>query len=179
MFPSSYCYIHPHHPHLSLPDLISATMAAVNPQQREVYAAWWFAVALPALTAAYAAHHTTHPPLPSTDNNPSNTHPHNHSDNNNDNGNGNNTAFSVPNAPGPPRHPHCFIQHEGDTVYIPAGWYHAVLNLDTTVCVTQNFAERCNYPQVCTAIYQEEAIAQEEKDAWRSRALDSFKDMPM
>jgi hypothetical protein len=160
----------------SLPDLISTTMAAVNPQQREVYAAWWFAVALPALTAAYAAHHTTHPPLTSTDNNPPLTdpHPHNHSDNDDDTP----STPSVPSAPGPP-HPHCFIQHEGDTVYIPAGWYHAVLNLDTTVCVTQNFAERRNYPQVCRAIYQEEAIAQEEKDAWRSRALASFKDMPM
>ncbi|XP_048578218.1 uncharacterized protein LOC5501461 [Nematostella vectensis] len=33
------------------------------------------------------------------------------------------------------------IQQAGDIVYIPSGWYHAVLNLDHTVAVTQNF---CN-----------------------------------
>ena len=61
-------------------------------------------------------------------------------------------------------------------MYIPAGWYHAVLNLDVTVCVTQNFAERCNYPQVCRAVHQEDAIAQDEKDAWQARVLASFEE---
>ena len=70
--------------------------------------------------------------------------------------------------------PQCFLQQEGDTIYIPAGWYHAVLNLNDTVCVTQNFCEHSNCRQVCQAVYQEDAFPVEEKDAWRERVLEAF-----
>ena len=41
-----------------------------------------------------------------------------------------------------------FTQYENETVYIPNGWWHAVLNLTDTVGVTQNFCSQRNFDQV-------------------------------
>jgi len=73
----------------------------------------------------------------------------------------------------PALQPLCFLQHEGETVYIPSGHHHAVLNLTDTVCVTQNWAETANYAAVLQEIYAEAAFSEDDKDAWRIKVAET------
>lgn len=57
-----------------------------------------------------------------------------------------------------------FVQYPGETVFLPGGWWHCVVNIDDTVAVTHNYAGRHNFAAVWRS-------ARSERPCWSNRWL--------
>lgn len=61
-----------------------------------------------------------------------------------------------------------FLQQVGETVFIPEGYWHAVLNITTTIAVTQNIAHPNSYKKVSCEVYKSDA---DSADIWRNNII--------
>ena len=67
------------------------------------------------------------------------------------------------------------LQRPGETVYVPAGWWHVVVNLDTTVAVTQNSGEPANWEAIRKEVRVKRPDIAEE---WEARAHARWPTLP-
>ena len=70
-----------------------------------------------------------------------------------------------------PLHPVVVLQNEGDVVFTPSGWWHAVLNLEPGIALTENFVNESNLAHVTKCLHRELNECDSVNDPLMSEAL--------
>jgi len=66
------------------------------------------------------------------------------------------------------------FQESGDTMFVPSGWWHSVINLTDTIAITQNYCSWINFKTVFNEMNDDAAYDKERAMIWKQTLQEIF-----